>query len=187
MRPEIAWPLSVDRNVWDSLFWYRTDTGPYEADWPIRRVAPSTYPHTVLGLWQDFTAMEANGGIELIKVGLPLRVDALSPSPWQEIERWDFLVDFPEPAFGSAEHWRSLGHDICDRGFCSGLANCSYDEERFEWRTRWASKLNEHGLLVEAIDSFEFCRATDTRVSEHAPFFVLELFQPTYWPSRAIV
>jgi hypothetical protein len=149
-------------------------------------VKPESFPHTVLNLWQDFSAMMAISGIELLKIGLPVRVDLLMPTPWQEVERWGFLADFAEPSFGTANDWRSLGHDVCDESFCSGLTNCGYDEERAEWRIRWAPKLNDHGLLAGVGDAFEFCAATDLRVSEHAPFYVLDLLRPTYWPSAAV-
>jgi hypothetical protein len=176
LRPEIPWPFSVDRNVWEALFSYREQEG-LDDRWPTLAVKPAEFPHQVLELWQDLAAMEGCGQRLLLESGAEIRVDLLTVTPWQDFESWSFLADFQEPKTERDDLWQSLGFDIADEGFTSGLTNCGYGEERFEWRARWASLLNEHGLPERIGDAFALCAEMDKRVEEHAPFFVFELHQ----------
>ena len=43
-------------------------------------------------------------------------------------------------------------------------------------RQTWAPLLNAHGLFVSLEDAFAFRGLADTRVVEHAPFFVFALY-----------
>jgi hypothetical protein len=77
--------------------------------------------------------------------------------------------------------WESLGFDISDDLGPSGLSNCGYDEEVLEWRSRWRSALNEHGLVSRVQDAFVLRAEMDKRVEEHAPFTVFQIWQlPSY-------
>jgi hypothetical protein len=75
------------------------------------------------------------------------------------------------------EGWRLLGYDVSDGGLLSGLSNCgSTDEEAAEARRRWEAHLNAHHLFDALEPAFDFRRASDARVPEHAPFFVFGLW-----------
>lgn len=180
LRPEIAWPLSVDESVWDSLFRPPGYKG-IGVGWPTLTVEPRDYPHQILGLWQDIRAMQACAGSQLLKAGIEIRIDLLTDTPWQTLERWEFLADYPEPMTEPEIVWESLGFDISDDLGPSGLSNCGYDEEVLEWRSRWRSALNEHGLVSRVQDAFVLRAEMDKRVEEHAPFTVFQIWQlPSY-------
>jgi hypothetical protein len=72
--------------------------------------------------------------------------------------------------------WQFLGFDVAD-GSISGLCDCGYEnDEARVLRPAWAPRLNVHGLFGDAADAFAFRDVTNTRVSEHAPFFVYGLW-----------
>jgi hypothetical protein len=72
--------------------------------------------------------------------------------------------------------WQFLGFDVAD-GSISGLCNCGFEnDEAAVLRPTWAPRLNDHGLLRDAADAFAFRDLTNTRVPEHAPFFVYGLW-----------
>jgi hypothetical protein len=63
-----------------------------------------------------------------------------------------------------------------DAGFTSALSNCSFAEgERESLRASWGVALNEHHLFMDVEKAFAFRRLSDSRVPEHAPFFVYAL------------
>lgn len=75
-----------------------------------------------------------------------------------------------EPGFAT------LGFDVADSGWTSGLSNCGYwPAEVAQLRALWRGRLNDHGLLVSYEAAEEFRASCDKRVPEHAPFFVFEL------------
>lgn len=84
---------------------------------------------------------------------------------------WDFPVDWPagSPSF--------LGYDVADSFLTSGLMNCGYANEAAELRERWARHLNLHHLFSERARALHFCRITNERIPEHAPFFVYGLYR----------
>ena len=74
--------------------------------------------------------------------------------------------------------WRFLGYDITDDGFLSGLSNCGYEKtERPALVERWSPYLNRHHLFDDPGRAFEFRAFSNQRVTEHAPFFVIGLWQ----------
>jgi hypothetical protein len=73
--------------------------------------------------------------------------------------------------------FRLLGYDIADDVFLSGLSNCSYsDDEKALLRPTWSRRLNQFHLFDHADDASQFHRITETRVPEHAPFFVFGVY-----------
>lgn len=121
--------------------------------------------------------MQACAGSQLLSVGIEIRIDLLTDAPWQTWERWNFLTDYPEPKTEPEIAWETLGFDISDDLRPSGLSNCGYDEEVFEWRARWGKALNEHGLVNRIEDAFALRAEMDKRVEEHAPFSVFQIWQ----------
>jgi hypothetical protein len=71
---------------------------------------------------------------------------------------------------------RFLGYDVADESLISGLSNCRYSvDELNALRADCAGKLNHVGLFgtLEAADLFR--TITDSRVPEHAPFWIFAL------------
>ena len=86
--------------------------------------------------------------------------------------------DLPTIPLSRDPEWRFLGFDITDGSLLSGLSNCGYkEEERRTLAPQWAHRLNKHHLVDEVADAFEFRGLTNKRVPEHAPFFVIGLWQ----------
>ncbi len=73
--------------------------------------------------------------------------------------------------------WKLLGFDVSDGSLLSGLSNCGYAaEESKSLRAQWRGHLNQHHLFEEPASASGFCRLTDARVPEHAPFCVYGLY-----------
>jgi hypothetical protein len=82
----------------------------------------------------------------------------------------------PEPLLDGSEDWPVVGYDVADASLLSGLMNCGYSQpERRALRPAWATKLNRSGLFDSVEDAFAFRAVTDSRVPEHAPFFVFAI------------
>jgi hypothetical protein len=74
--------------------------------------------------------------------------------------------------------WSFLGYDIADLGLTSGLSNCAFvADEKPELISRFADSLNEFGLFADNNVAIDFADATNSRVKEHSPFFVFEIYQ----------
>jgi hypothetical protein len=82
----------------------------------------------------------------------------------------------PTSPAGRDPGWSFLGYDVADPSI-SGLSNCGYSEEdRRELAPVWGPRLNAHHLFDKLEHADEFRTLTDTRVPEHAPFFVIGLW-----------
>ncbi len=149
-------------------------------------IRPEDFLHRVLDLWQSIDAIRHGAGTDMLASATMLRVDLLTQEPPEDQATWQFLFPSAEPDV-NGESWQSIGYDVANGSLTSGLSNCGDREKIAALRSQWAGKVNEHGLIADLEDAFAYCKVTDVRVREHAPFFVLELFQPTYWPSRTIV
>ncbi len=163
LRP-VAKPLSTDVLVWPSVL---------GDDLPL----PS-WRGANQGLWDDLARIREH----LAKLGPAVRAphqliavswhakDGFVPGPYGP---------YPEPTSPSERSpgWNILGFDVSDGALLSGLSNCGYtDEERDEHRAKWGPHLNEHHLFDDMGHAFEFQRACEQRVAEHAPFFVFGLW-----------
>jgi hypothetical protein len=73
--------------------------------------------------------------------------------------------------------WLSLGFDVCDEAFCSGLMNCHVTgQEPSSLGAYWPFSLNECHLFKRSSDADSFRQVMDERAPEHAPFAVVRLF-----------
>lgn len=84
---------------------------------------------------------------------------------------WEWPLEWP------AGSHSFLGYDVADAGRISGLMNCGYTSDHAELRERFARHLNRHHLFSDRERALHFRRVTDTRVPEHAPFFVYGLYR----------
>jgi hypothetical protein len=175
LRPDIDQPLSVDRLVWPSLFRFPGDRpDPGRADAPA--ATGLSFGEVALRLWRDRdhlqTALTAPGGAAAV----PIRIDLLTEGADAAHAAWRILNVVPEPLLDGSDTWAVAGHDVADASLLSGLMNCGYSQpERKALRPVWAAKLNRAGLFDSADDAFAFRAATESRVPEHAPFFVFAI------------
>jgi len=177
LKHDIRWPLSVDTAVWPSLFHFTSRRGDYR---PVEtvEVEPTNNEQLVLRLWADFAAMEATfrekakGQTCFVRVAIELwddRRDAAETPEWQLIA--ETLSRHGEPPRG----WTSVGYDIADTDFVSGLMNCGYMENERTELSASTRALNEFGLFSDLERAAEFRSISEKRVPEHAPFFVYRL------------
>ena len=153
LRPDIGRPLSVDRCVWpqperregldDPLPWVGVEA--------VRRRWISSRGGSVTG-WA------------VIAIGV-VAADVAAREHLATHRGIDTMLEV-----GST--WRVLGYDVADEGSISGLSNCGFDGDVGSLRAKWASRINEHGLLADPSDAISFRSMTDRRVPEHAPFEV---------------
>jgi hypothetical protein len=111
------------------------------------------------------------GGQKLNATVVALSVPAGAAS---DMGIWDIGVAQYEMPDAS---WTFFGYDVAEAGFFSGLSNCGYrPEEAIEIRERFAADLNDFHLFAVQGVAEEFRSATDHRVPEHAPFYVVGLY-----------
>jgi hypothetical protein len=183
LREEVAQPLSTDTLVWPSLF----DTGQGIGLPPVERerlqlagLRPPPWTGANHSLWDDLGRMrryleENRAGPQAAHavVAVTLLSDGRAPAAPGG------YGPYPEPTVPAAisPAWRALGLDVADGSLVSGLMNCGYGADEVEGlRSRWAPHLNRHHLFDDAGEAFLFRDLSDTRVREHAPFFVYGLY-----------
>lgn len=176
LRTELDDVLSADTMVWPSIFksTMTTDCGP---ELPLPAWVGMNVP-----FWDDLDA---------IRTAVPRGFGQQHPF-WLIAATWHTDVGFPKeetqkgkilgPHLASTmpeqreAGWRFLGFDVTDSGI-SGLSNCGYDaSERDHLAAQWGGHLNRYHLFEELEPAFEFKRITNSRVPEHAPFFVIGLW-----------
>ncbi|MCL4557448.1 MAG: hypothetical protein M1491_02230 [Deltaproteobacteria bacterium] len=199
LKPEIKWPLSVDEWVWPSVFalsdkelelkklGYPPEYLPFEG---VIKVKPVNFYHQVLSLWTDFEDMKTCYFESVKKINklpqktIPIIISLLTDvgpfidgSNTNYYKYWSTGL-FPGINMKIPADWVSLGYDIADNGFITGLSNCGYDRDEKELLQKtWSSRLNEYGLIQDVREAREFKEITDKRVPEHAPFYVYELWR----------
>jgi len=181
LRPQTEWPLSVDPLVWPSVFYseiFRQATnlpsyGSIEVD-----------PLTDDGkYWLNLDQMkeyyethkqpETKGMFVAIHLFSEKALDS-NFIPYSIGDTECFALELAETNPSECP-WDSefLGYDVADASRISGLTNCGYtDVERQQLEDFWSSRLNSYGLLKTLEDAVEFRQVCDTRVAEHAPFWI---------------
>ena len=159
LRPEIVRPLSVDQCVWPRPEHREGLGGPL----------PWVDVEAVRLRWMSTPGGSASGWV-VIAIGVV--VDDAEAREHLAVRRGIGTVLEVGPA------WRFLGYDVADEGNISGLSNCGFDGgDVGSLRAKWASRINEHGLLADPSDATSFRSMTDRRVPEHAPFEVYGIWQ----------
>jgi hypothetical protein len=177
LRVDVAWPLSIDINVWPSAF---------------DQLMPSDFPdnatHPIIGVWFDLEMMLnflKQPKMNQIKCGIPISVELVTDEDLSKDPFWESVLYpyGPLSPNGNPAGWILLGYDVADRSQLSGLTNCAYDsEEKPNLRLTWSAKLNEHGLFRSPEDAIRFKDTANLRVREHAPFYVYALYRdPFLW------
>jgi hypothetical protein len=91
-------------------------------------------------------------------------------------ESWETALGEPVQPAGFDPVWTTLGYDIADIFFVSGLSNCGVgSEEISRLRARWLEGVNGSGLLRSLARAREFKEYADQRFPSHAPFHILGL------------
>lgn len=201
LRPEVQWPISVDRLICPSIF--QPEYPPKEfsvnestklvltrfpssgvatraithrrADWPESEI-------NILGLWCDLGNMlkwleEKPELREVVRLAVAIQV-ILQDSPDQD-PIWDMVsASGTRPAL-ALEAWARLGYDVANGDKNSALSGLGYteDEEISSARLRWGKHVNDWGLLDDLESAAAFKEFSDKRVAEHAPFYLYEILR----------
>lgn len=187
LRPEIEWPLSFDPMVWPSIFESpdEVQVPGVEDWWPDRPPAVVAEPvskryDTFMNLWPKLDEMLAvfRAHAPLGACGVPIAADMVDDTmPDSDVAPWPNF-DTEVPVQSRPADWVFLGYDVCDFGWISGLSNCGGSPDEMQrLRRDWQGRLNEFGLFPSDADAAEYCRISDQRVAEHAPFRVFALYR----------
>lgn len=179
-RLDVECPLSVDTMVWPSVFERIPDRLPA---WTGR----------VHGLWENLPRLrEAVRGVEgCWLVAFAVDLASCSEGARKVLEHLRGFTPegrpgpFPELHEIAQPHvldsrWEWLGCDVSDFFGTSGLSDAGLvpDREDVEaLRREWGPLLNRHHLFDTVASARAFKTFSDRRVSEHAPFFVMELWR----------
>lgn len=178
LEPGIEWPLSVDNLAWPSLFKYSEPVPPVAVLQQLATIS-SEPESTENGLWLDLSRMRefynrAGGAHRGIEIGIEL----VASSGLRSDQFGSPLLDRNPVPSKLPERAVPLGFDVADAALVSALSNCSYKpEEKDQLHVHWSKKLNEHGLFQSLNDAIEFRSISETRVPQHAPFWVYRLYR----------
>lgn len=177
-RPDVPQPVSIDEDVWPSVFGLRSDLRP-----------PYTGPYC--HLWEDLGHLEevvgAAGDVARNTRIVAFGVFTSACTPGERTALDDQIRGvYPDGRPGESleviadpssvqEGWSFLGYDVADLWGLSGLMNAGFlpgREDVDALRAEWGPRLNELHLFEDLADAARFKDFSNLRVSEHAPFFV---------------
>jgi hypothetical protein len=171
LRPEIQWPVSVDRATCPSVFQPTIISQP--PSWSKDEL-------NLLGFWMNVDHMlgwlkATPNAKELIRFPIALRItfegSVASDPQWATIAQ---TGTWPKEI---AKCWTHLGYDIADHDQTSALSGFEYQpEEMTPARNRWGNTLNEWGLLPDLESASAFRNFSNRRLHDQAPFYVYEIF-----------
>jgi len=184
IRPDIEWPLSVDRYVWPSVFLRLGEDVRRDIDYFPVMVDDSGERQ----YWQD---MSLTRQAYLGYTGTKSPAILIAIELFHEHEIIDNRISYHDcassrmalEAFPTSPAYAPssadiLGFDVATAGRLSGLSDCGYDSnEILCWRSEWEQRLNTYGLLRTIEDANEFRERTDMRTPEHAPFWIYRLLR----------
>jgi hypothetical protein len=200
LRPEIRWPLSVDRLTCPSIFqpqFVRAGESalvltrfPLETSKSPREIRAITGRQVdwewselnSFGLWCNFARMrtwhhsrQTTLG-KMVRLGIAVRVcfdsEADSDPFWQHV-----LEEQPQDPFNVDDGDR-LGFDVAapDRSsFLSGYEHTP--EEMNDARMKWSAQLNDWGLLRNVESAIAFKEFSNAKMPENAPFYIYDIFR----------
>jgi hypothetical protein len=202
LRPEVLWPITVDRVTCPSIFQPQYQTVGHSnlvmtrfptdafrmpvdqremraitnraAEWPRSEI-------NILGLWSKLPEMvrwmgdrpELKGLVRFaIAIQVSLDMPPDSDPLWQTISE---TGTSPREIMG---RWTHLGFDVADRDQTSALSGSEYTARDMAGaRSRWGSQINDLGLLDNRSSAFSFKEFSNERLPEDAPFYVYEIFR----------
>jgi hypothetical protein len=168
-------PLSIDRQVWPSVF---DELG----------VAEPAYTGLYSGLWADLERLEAaaRGVPRLAEVRWRLAAFTLLPESCASIPLSEWrgrTVDVIPGRLG--EGWEAMGYDIADRDGASALVVMS---EAFSSSGHdLAGEVNRWNLLESSRRAAELAAVVDGKIPAHAPFCVYRVWTRPPSPAQTTV
>jgi hypothetical protein len=182
-RPDVKKPLSVDTDVWPSVF------NSYQELFPAYTGLDVIMWEELSSLEECLTKLKVRFGRFYIAAFALVRqtltkdeitalsgflgfVGAKNPSRVARTNRQPPSIATPSVA---DPKWLLLGYDVASLGPISALSNCGFTPDTTVMevvKTQWGSQLNTFHLFNEYSQANEFKNYSNGRVPEHAPFFV---------------
>lgn len=166
LRQEIVKPLSVDSDVWPSVFEL------------VPRLTRPDWTGYVQYLWSDLQALTRVVGTGASREAEQVSCIAVelvsSTTSGTMLAVWQDRVQAVAPPRLAELNRRLAGYDVADYFLLSGLTNCGSPQ----WTDPqvWSSVLNQYHLFQDADTAVGFKAEADKHVPEHAPFFVFALW-----------
>lgn len=170
-KPDAPTPLSVDRLVWPEATLAEVNASDVAQSGtaffdltgnpPDRSIEEDTCAIAIGVLFQAWSSAQRAtwGALALDRTGNPIGLDLLAQQPEWPLRNQD---------------WAFLGYDVADWGLVSALTNCGFlaNEPADALRARWSGSLNAYHLFDDDAPATEFAAFANSRVREHAPFYV---------------
>lgn len=176
LKEDVAWPLSVDPMVWPSVFYSEIFREVNKLPYASIEVPPSTDKGNY---WRNLHEMASYYGKHKKPEtgGVPIAVQVLSENSRDSDQLTMAFGNHSDPAEPPPRS-EFLGFDVADLSGISALCNCEYSHEtKKHLAPVWVPRLNVFGLLTTSEHAAEFKQLSDSRVSEHAPFWVYGIWR----------
>jgi hypothetical protein len=194
LRPEIQWPISVDRLTCPSIFQpeFKPSEGTklvltrFPMDQRVIRAITQKIPDwhrdqiNLLGLWTDLNQMLEwlNGRTsvrEQNRFPIAIRVSLEKMANAEPV--WETAARIGTKPHDTRQEWASLGYDVADQDQTSALSGIEYTpDEMTVARANWGIHVNDWGLLDDFEAAVEFKEFSTARLRKHASFYIYEIF-----------
>lgn len=167
LKQDILKPISVDKNVWNSVFELLNIEIPSNIGWRQ-------------GIWLDINIMRES-------------VPSLIPEHYEywEIGITQFLEEQVAERIGApylpvnppsvADEWQLLGYDVAELGLLGGLSNAGYRYEMKSYAyTEFSRHLNHYHLFEDEKIAHHFSEWTQLRDSGHGSWYVTGMYKIPY-------
>jgi hypothetical protein len=184
LRPDIAWPLSVDTWVWPSVFFMHGFKDATRDRYATIAVDPTIEG---VGYWRDLGRMQAHysshrtdaaGGVVVAVELLSERAHRGVGIPYTESGGMECAIALDPVAPPEVPHGSEfLGFDAATAGRWSALNGFEYPQENVvALAAEWGPLLNSHGLFSERDAAVAFRQVSDKRLVNQSPFWVYGLW-----------
>lgn len=192
LRHDIVKPLSVDRNVWSTVFselrqphlWQSLRRKPEylgnEWNQVFTEDRKLSIPHDSYrprGVWRNLASMRDYLQQSWGKVWKPCYLVAIVEILEDEaVEKQDREPDPITPSIMDNQ-WTLLGYDVADYELYTGLFNGTLEPDKVvEIRRKWEKYLNKYHLFVDSEKARDYIQVANERYPSHTPYYVYALY-----------
>lgn len=166
LRADVDRPLSVDKNVWPSLF-------------EVLEVEVPQYTGPVPGFWASLTTLEAAiadapRAADLFCIACFAVVGSNLSEALSNV--WERRAQYIEPN-AVLPSWSLLGFDVADGSGTSALSNMRVRRDTLKLKSRFGPYLNRAHLFRNPEAAKPFVVYANQAIAEHAPFFTYAIWR----------
>ncbi len=186
LRSGVITPLSIDRNIWPSIF-DRVSFVEYEESCEDRFIdfPEGFWTGTFSDLWRNLQDLlnyleqrRSRFTSQIFIVGISsINSEASRNYPDNMFPDITITTNPPVPQ----SDWKFLGYDVIGCGFFSGLMGWSHGGEldRKDLEGKFGPLLNEYHLFKNPSDAIIYTETANNRIPEHSPFYPCGLYEIT--------